>query len=73
MAAIENGAKTPAESDSDVRIDLSLIPPHVGRRIGAATVKFVRRIQHGDPELWAKVKARAAEIREGRAPEYGSK
>lgn len=61
------------DKKNEVHIDVSLIPPHIGRQIGAATIAAIRRIQREDPELWAKIKARAAEIREGKAPEYNIK
>ena len=62
-----------AAQAAKVEIDVSLIPPYIGRQLGAATVELARRIQRENPELWVKIKARAAEIREGRAPEYGGK
>ena len=58
---------------NEVQIDVSLIPPHIGRQLGAATIAAIRRVQREDPELWAKIEARAAEIREGRSPEYNVK
>ena len=60
-----------AADAASIQIDVSLIPESIGHQIGAATIRAMRRTQREDPELWAKIKARAAEIREGRAPEYG--
>ena len=48
-----------AADAADVKIDVSRIPAHVQRQL------------EEDPELWAKIEARAAAINEGRAPEYG--
>ena len=62
----------PAEAEK-VEIDVSMIPESLRHQIGAATVAMARRIQRDNPLLWAKIKTRAAEIREGRAPEYGGK
>lgn len=62
----------PAEA-AKVEIDVTLIPESLRRQIGAATIAMARRVQREDPQLWAKIKARAAEIRSGRAPEYGSR
>lgn len=62
-----------AAQAATVKIDVSLIPPHIRRQLGAATIAAMRRTQRENPELWAKIEARAAEIREGRAPEYGGK
>ncbi len=62
-----------AAEAAKVKIDVTLIPPHIKRQIGAATISLARRIQRNDPELWSKIKTRAIEIREGRAPEYDSK
>ena len=47
------------------------MPDYVQRQLGAATITAMRKVQREDPEQWARIKARAAEIREGRAPEYG--
>lgn len=58
-----------AAEAATVKIDVSLIPDYVGRQIGAATIAAIRRTQREDPELWARIKARAAEIREN--GEYG--
>ncbi len=59
--------------NTDIHIDVSLIPDSVRHQIGAATIAMARRVQREDPQLWAKIKARAAKIREGRASEYGGK
>jgi hypothetical protein len=49
------------------------MPDFVEWKLGAATITAMRKVQRENPELWARIKARAAEIREGRAPEYGGK
>ena len=49
------------------------MPDFVEGQLGAATITAMRKVQRENPELWARIKARAAEIREGRAPEYGGK
>ena len=60
-------------SQTEIRIDVSLIPANVQRQLAAATITAMRRTQRENPELWAKIEARAAEINEGRVPEYGGK
>ena len=62
-----------AADAADVKIDVSRIPAHVQRQLAAATITAMRRTQQEDPELWAKIEARAAVINEGRALEYGGK
>lgn len=59
-----------AAEAAKVEIDISLIPPHVQRIIAAATISAMRRTQRENPQLWAKIEARAADIREGRVKEY---
>lgn len=49
------------------------MPDYIEWQLGAATLTAMRKVQRENPELWAKIKARAAEIREGRAAEYGGK
>ncbi len=58
---------------NEIRINLSLIPPDVQRRIAFATVSAMRRTQRSDPVLWEKIEKRAAEINEGKAKGYNSK
>lgn len=60
-----------AAQAATVKIEVSLIPRHIRRQLGAATIAAMRRTQRENPELWAKIESRAAEIREGRVPEYG--
>ena len=47
------------------------MPDYVAWQLGAATLTAMRNVQREDPELWARIKARAAEIREGRIQEDG--
>ena len=47
------------------------MPDYVAWQLGAATLTAMRKVQREDPELWARIKARAAEIREGRIQEDG--
>ena len=47
------------------------MPPYIEWQLGAATLTAMRKVQRENPELWARIKARAAEIREGRASENG--
>lgn len=49
------------------------MPADVAWQLGAALLTAMRRVQKEDPEMWARIKARAAEIREGRARDYGGK
>ena len=49
------------------------MPDCIEWQLGAATITAMRKVQRENPELWARIKARAAEIREGRVPEYGGK
>ena len=62
-----------AAKAAEIKIDVSMIPDYVGRQIGAATIAAMRRTQRENPDLWARIEARAAEIREGRVMEYGGK
>ena len=39
------------------------MPDYVRWQLGAATLTAMRKVQRDNPELWAKIKARAAEIR----------
>lgn len=47
------------------------MPLYIEWQLGAATLTAMRKVQRENPEQWAKIKARAAEIREGRASENG--
>ncbi len=47
------------------------MPDYIEWQLGAATITAMRKVQRENPEMWAKIKARAAEIREGRASENG--
>lgn len=47
------------------------MPDYLERYLGKATAKAMRKVQQENPEMWARIKARAAEIREGRETEYG--
>lgn len=47
------------------------MPDYVQRQLGAATLTAMRKVRSENPEQWARIKARAAEIREGRETEYG--
>ena len=49
------------------------MPAFLDWQLGAATLTAMRKVQREDPERWARIKARAAEIREGREPEDGGK
>lgn len=44
-------------------IKTELIPPEVGKRVALATIDCMRRIQRDNPALWAKIDARAKELR----------
>lgn len=43
------------------------MPEFVAWRLGAATLTAMRKVQRENPEQWARIKARAAEIRESEA------
>ena len=47
------------------------MPDYVEWQLGAATITAMRKVQRENPEMWAKIKARAAEIRERRVEENG--
>ncbi len=49
------------------------MPDYIDWQLGAATITAMRKVQRENPDLWAKIKARAAEIREGRSSEHGGK
>ena len=49
------------------------MPPYIEWQIGAATLTAMRKVQRENPELWAKIKARAAEIRREEAFKNESK
>lgn len=44
----------------------ALIPPEVGKRIFASTLEAMRRVQRDDPERWARIEARAEQLRTGK-------
>ena len=52
-----------------VSIDPKLIPDYVKHQLAIATLAAMRRTQREDPEKWAQIEKRAAEIRE--KGEYG--
>lgn len=62
-----------AAQAASFKINVNLIPKNVQRQLAAATIVAMRRTQRENPDLWAKIEARAAEINEGRVPEYGGK
>ena len=49
----------------EVKIDQKLIPPFTMKRFVKETVAEIRRIQAEQPELWAKVQARAKAFEKG--------
>ena len=52
-----------------VRIDPSVIPPEMERRLARLVLRAMDRTRREDPELWAKIERRAAELREERERE----
>jgi hypothetical protein len=51
------------------RIDPSRIPPAVERRIARLTLRAMYRTRCENPELWARIERRAAELRRERERE----
>ena len=41
----------------------ALIPPEVGKKVFASTLDAMRRVQTDDPERWARIEARAAQLK----------
>lgn len=41
----------------------ALIPPEVSKRIFASTLEAMRRVQTEDPERWARIDARARQLK----------
>lgn len=52
--------KAPA---TNVEIQPSCIPQHVQRQLAAVLLRSIRRTQREDPVIWARIEARAAQIR----------
>ena len=44
-------------------MDINSAPDYMRFAIGSATIRAIRRTQTENPELWAKIKARSAELK----------
>ena len=46
-----------------IQIQPGLIPQEVGKRIFASTLEAMRRVQTEQPDVWARIEARAAQLK----------
>ena len=51
------------QTTAQVHININSIPEFSAFMLARETLTAMRRVQREDPELWAKIKRRAAEIR----------
>lgn len=50
---------------------INSVPDYLRFAIGSATIRAMRRTQTEHPELWAKIKARSAELKAQEEPDEG--